>query len=282
MSVQGNQICQSEFIEAIREVIHHEHKDDLISALEKVRDTDEDPEKILDWFNIDLNDEEQFELEQFENLISGELNWAIETAAYSEPAPGVSNDWIGDPTEIEKLLRGDLNELAIVWKLSGCKTNPIRDIHIDSKYELALFGIESPGGFQSWNAARGVAKRYNWLDKMPFSVTVDTYGTFSPEPAASRLFVPNERGDAVRGAVNMAFLRHAKSLAVRHSVSKDWLKWFGALIKNWEGTGLTPSQVREFCEELKCEPALPSNSTGLWAVAAARHSAFGRFVTDRR
>lgn len=280
LSVRGNTIRESKFITAIREVIHHDHKDDLISAMEKVRDTKEAPEEILDAFNMDLREGDHFDQDKFESLASGDLNWAIETAS-SCSSSSAWNSWVSDSTEITKLQHGDLEELARSWKQNGCKSRTYKEVEIESQYQLALFGIESPGGFQSWDAAKGNARRHNWLGDTPLHVTVDTYGTFSPEPAASRLFVPDERGDAVRRAVTMAFLRHAKSLALKHSLSIQWLKWFECFISNSSfGSVLSPSQVREFSEELMSVPALPAPN-GLWAVVAGSHSSFGKIVLKK-
>ena len=80
----------------------------------------------------------------------------------------------------------------------------------------------------------------------------------------------------------MAFLQHAKSLALEHSGSKDWLEWFGGFLNSWEGASfrVNPSQLREFAEELKSEPAFPDVPDWLWGALAATHSAFGKIVLN--
>lgn len=279
---EGEKINQSPFVAAVRKIIQSRNSG-AVAALEVLRDVDErsneEEEHAQDWLFESVY---KFDDRDLEALLSGDLTWAIDMV---EEVNATNQPYYDRLDEIAALSKGDLLVLAKYWRDEGCGDFDVSVplLSIKSSYNLALFGIESPGGFQSWDAVKGSALRHNWLPEQRLHVSVDTYGTFSPEPAANRLFVPNERGNAVRGAVTMAFLKHAKSLAIENSGSKEWLDWFMNFLKSWgESSGLLPSQVREFARDLKSLPSLPDVPNELWINAAATHSTFGKIVFGRK
>lgn len=283
LQVVGEQIRESNFISAVRRLIYSHEKRVVISAMEQLHKEPERRLEILSALDVQLGTSKSLiRGSDVSELVAGNLRWAIETIG--EVSAGHAVRWPGIPEEVTKLWDGDLNALGAFWKSNGCgAARTDRDADIDSSYNLALFGIESPGGFQSWNPVRGDAERHNWLPAQRLHVTVDTYGTFSPEPAASRLYVPDERGHAVREAVTIAFVRHAKRLSVEHYGSQEWTNWYKDFLIGWGYTStlLSPPKVREFVdqlEELESELEFQDIRNRLWAGAAAIHSTFGRMV----
>ncbi len=148
------------------------------------------------------------------------------------------------------------------------------------EYRLALFGIEAPGGFQTWDAARGKAERHHWIP-IGMSVNVDAYGDLAPKPAASRLYVPYERSVPVRAAVTRAVLLHAGQLWKAHVDSADWTIWYQSFLRSWDGKKFAllredPDIRRNLTELLAAKPRILDPD---FYVSVARfHSYFGEIV----
>ncbi len=159
-----------------------------------------------------------------------EMNWR-----------GHGGEWHKDRGEVSASIAGDRCALLEVWRVYGISTND--SCAFNTTYRCALFGIEAPGGFQTWSPAQARAERHSWLPP-GMSVGVDMYGTLAPQPAASRLFVPYERSHEVRTAVTRAFLRHADSLRKAHPDSQDWQDWFRLFLTTWDDSELAAA-VRE-------------------------------------
>ncbi len=251
-------------------------KDELVVLLEKVRDSSDSLETILDAFNRDQHEDDYVQPSDFEVLAKGDLDLAIETVASSQPAP--RGFWFDDREEVAKLQHASLQELFDHWRQRGCLDQSDHLPNMLSSYQLSLFGIEAPGGLHTWDAVMGTT-RQEWLPDLGLSAKIDVYGTLAPEPAANRLFVPFERSHELRGAVIMGFLRHARGLAFEHCKSQGWRDWFKGFMGSWNyQSGLTGSLTRAFSKELQEEPSLPNVPNSIWVATAANHSAFGGFV----
>lgn len=151
------------------------------------------------------------------------------------------NEWLEGPDELAALIAGDRDALLEVWRKEGISRSGSASFR--TAYRCALFGIEAPGGFQSWDPAQAEAERHSWLPG-GVSVHVDMYGTLAPQPAASRLFVPYERSHEVRAAVTRAFLRHGDRLRKDHLDSQDWQDWFRLFLRSWADSEMA-TVVRE-------------------------------------
>ncbi len=272
LRVLSNGIQNSSLISSIRHIIHENDPDKWVSLLENGLNSAEKQSET--WKEL-LTKHYWLTQEGLEALTSGDMSWTIRAIQRSRPS---DNSWDNNNHEAAKLWSGNLEDLVEFWANTGCG-RPQTQITIQSSYDLALFGIESPGGFQSWDAKTGEAERHVFTGySRPVSLAIDTYGSLAPEPAASRLFVPNERGDKVKGTVSMAILRHAKSLAMKHCTSTEWLTWFEEYISGWdESSGLSLPQLKKFAEELKAQrlPNLPGKA---WYSFAEQHSIFAAFL----
>lgn len=277
----GN-IRESSFVRAVRKIIHL-NKDKKMAVIKVMKWLLNDPSQVwsfLSNFNeltYKLAGEGVYDMETAElnSLADGDLEWAIATAEGSV----VRDDWSSEirMEEFKTLRAGNLEGIAEFWRMGGCVRRQI-GIELRKNYKLALFGIESPGGFQTWNAAEGDAMRHHWLPRGT-SAQIDTYGIYSPEPAASRLFVPNERGDKVREAVIWTFLRHAKRLVLANPGADEWDLWLSIFLGGGLNySRLSQSQLRQFLAEWRSEVGFHKAPIGL---VAAAHSEFGRIVITR-
>jgi hypothetical protein len=165
----------------------------------------------------------------FLDLTLGDIDWVIKLL--QKPLWNSNTDWNNESYQIQTLLDCDRNQLARMWHKNGVPT--ISTLVIGGEYHLALFGIESPGGFQTWDAVGGTVFRYT-LTPRGVNVNIDTYGDLAPKPAASRLYVPEERSACVRTAVARAFLLHARYLWQAHAGSDDWTKWYESFMSAWD------------------------------------------------
>ena len=144
---------------------------------------------------------------------------------------GLLDQWHRRRDEVSALFDGDRGHLLDVWREHGISSYGY--CSLKAAYRCSLFGIEVPGGFQSWKPAQGEAERHTWLAR-GLSVDLDLYGTLAPQPAASRLFIPYELSHDVRTAVTRAFLRHANSLRKAHPDSQEWQEWFRTFLAAWD------------------------------------------------
>lgn len=283
LRTRDSKILCSPFVFAARKVIRHDEKKRVIAALERLKSFPNERRKIVDGIrefhqksrisSLMLINEEDIDA-----LTKGDLTWAINMAR--EALLLRHKYWHKNTDEIEILRSGSLEELGALWKSVGCGDENYSDLNIASNYKLSLYGIECPGGFQSWDPAEGSAERHNWLPPHRLSVSIDTYGELSPEPAASRLFVPDERGDSVRRAVSMAFLMFAIRFASENSSHSQWLDWLKTFVGCWDfsAAGILPVDVRTLIGEAEKNPNLPDVSNVLWARSAAAHSVFGNLL----
>ncbi len=143
--------------------------------------------------------------------------------------------WTQNQNEVAALIASDRPRLLAAWRKHGIRQNGEADF--TPRYLFALFGIEAPGGFQTWLPAQGTAQRHEWLPG-GLSLCVDAYGSLAPQPAASRLFVPYERSCTIRDSVTRAFLLHADSLRKSPSDSADWQRWFRNFLSCWNDKAL--------------------------------------------
>ncbi len=216
--------------------------------------------------------------QEFLDLAAGDIDWVIKIA---QKRPRLVESYEVNPNVIESLLDRDRYQLAKMWQKDGLSNNVY--FRIDEVYNLALFGIESPGGFQTWSAASGYALRHK-LTGGGLSVTVDTYGELAPKPAANRLYVPEERSEGVRTAVARAFLFHARHLWKTYVGSDDWTMWYedfmswniGRLVRLRED-----SDVRHLLTEFRdTRPKRPNNR--FYDLLGWVHSPFGRIVLTKK
>ena len=221
---------------------------------------------------------------RFLALVEGDIDWAIHVARrgiQKRTRERGGSGWLDDPGEIAALLDQDRDRLAQIWSENGMPSHELDQLR--GEYRLALFGIESPGGFQTWNAATGHADRHNWIPD-GVTVKVDTYGDFAPRPAASRLYVPHERSERVRAAVTRACLLHAGECWKSHARSGDWTRWYHSFLYSCSASELAllrnDSDIRRSLIEFRdARPKKPSPA--FYTKLGAVHSAFGEIVLTR-
>jgi hypothetical protein len=129
------------------------------------------------------------------------------------------------------IFSGDLPELFRVWTENGIAR--LGNTDVDSLYQFALHGIETPGGFQTWKPEKGEATRHSWLPAGTAAM-IDTYGSLSPQPAASRLFIPLELSTDIQNRVTRAFIKYADKLRKEHSNDPEWQNWFRNFLRTWD------------------------------------------------
>jgi len=192
--------------------------------------------------------------------------------------------WFHSRPAIEILISGNHSELIRYWAHYGVFSSRIGSF--STSYHVALFGIESPGGFQTWDAAAGSAARHDWLPSS-ISVNVDTYGSLAPQPAASRLFVPYERSGDVRAAVSRACLAHARQLWKLHPDSDDWTRWYLEFLASWDLAEILFALGRDATRQLiQPLPELINSletykpSSDVWNCLMALHSEFGTRLAE--
>jgi hypothetical protein len=221
----------------------------VVDTLQRLEEDPAAAEQILDGLNSLLREIKSGSFDTSEaaqiarRLSDDHFEWlrAVADVLPSIASRGYQDSWRADPDEVVALIAGNRNALLEVWRKHGISTNDSCDL--DTSYRCALFGIEAPGGFQTWSPAQAEARRHSWLPGGA-SVGVDMYGTLAPQPAASRLFVPYERSHEVRTAVTRAFLRHGDRLRKEHPDSQDWQDWFRMFLGTWRGDEMAAA-VRE-------------------------------------
>ena len=289
----GN-LSENRFIRALRSLLVGGHLttglplDGARKALEDLRANPEDYSMICGQLNELYNNETHFKDADILALSRGDIDWAIEVAR-ELPIPRTSHGrrrwrvsqdvmWGSDVEEVSALLAKDRDGLARRWYQAGVAKSWIYDIR--GKYQLALFGIDSPGGFQTWDVRAGSARR-DQLVPNGVSLRVDSYGDLAPKPAASRLYVPFERSEAVRGAITRAFLLHARRLWNTHGGCGDWSTWYEEFICEWDvdklPTLLTDSDIRDLWTEFRDRRPKARNRR-FYITLGAMHSPFGRIV----
>ncbi len=277
-------VIQDPFIAALRDFCHNFAGVDAVTHTQLIKALEELQAKPQE-FSIEANalasgwarKSSRFNQAFMVELSRGDMNWCI---AVAQQLPGMRiNDgvaWADHRAEIDALLVGDREKLAEIWMSEGVTESFSLDL--TCRYALGLFGIESPGAFQSWDAARGNAQRHDWLPR-GVSAVVDTYADLAPQPAASRLFVPYERSRDVRAAVTRAFVSHAKELWMGRQYSEDWANWYNAFVQSWDTSELTIALEETGLRELIHELATDSRITGglgcLCSALGAMHSEFG-------
>jgi hypothetical protein len=205
-----------------------------------------------------------------------DLEWAIRTLRGG--GSRARRDWEHDREDAEALLARDRERLAQQWAKRGVPSGP--SCPIWRHYQLALFGIACPGGFQTWEPAKGSAARRE-CTPYGMAVNADLYGGLAPRPAASRLYVPDERSQAVRGAITRAFLLHARQLWISHRDSDEWVSWYESFLTQPDMIDSPPlledPDIRRLVTEFRdARPKKPN--IRFYELLGQLHSPFGAWV----
>lgn len=222
--------------------------------------------------------------EVFGNLVHGDMDIVLDVGRIFPSLFTSQSDWCEDLEELELLYAEDLRGLIEAWTNKGVSEG--FGVQLRTQYRLALYGIESPGGFQTWNPARGNASRHDWL--VPgLTVDLDARGGLAPQPAANRLFVPYDNGSKLRLAVIRAFVLHAHDLWQSNCHSKDWTEWHSSFVAAWYygdlDLALGEIDVRTLhAEYVSAHPHAGPDAQPYLRLLAMKHSAFGRWVSERR
>lgn len=231
------------FISGLAQITKAGAKQTIIEAFERVGDSEEGRVSLIQqlayhgWPERTILYMLQDTLESLENY---EWQWlsAISKDLINIRITDHSHYWYESAVQISALLTSDRDALIDALRYEGIPSHGIAgNPEFRSKIRCALFGIETPGGFQTWLPAEGKAQRHNWLPS-GLSIHIDMWGRRAPQPAVSRLFIPDERSHTVRQAVTRAFLHHADALRKQHPNIPEWREWFRGFVDGWAVTEL--------------------------------------------
>jgi hypothetical protein len=148
--------------------------------------------------------------------------------------PSRLRPWTKRPEDVKAFLTGSIEWANQPLHLASENIeSPVQA----SLLAIALHSILLPAGIVKWSPIDAKSERISILPLFG-GLRIDVRGLQAPQPAAHRLFVPDEEAEDLRQQYLNAALLHGVDLVVQYGRTLDWRRWFGELAKGAVQRGL--------------------------------------------